>query len=176
MKIPIAALLMSLLGSLVCVQAAPPAGRYSGVLKLTKHVDGLTATATVRAVATVGASGGLTIVLATAQSPLPDVTGPGTTPSDVLRTTINADNSCIIPGKATPKSGTTPSAQTSEGTVSAELPDPIFRGVVRTSGSNFGLAYTDIPTNYNYLVAPMNFTEFNYSFRRVSPVTSATPN
>jgi hypothetical protein len=166
MKSPIAAVVISLLLPLVYAQASPPAGRYSGILRFTKHVDGLTVTATARAVATVGSDGGLTIVLATAESPLPDVDGPSTTPSDVLRTIIAADNTCVIPGK--PKPAIAPPPETSGVTVRVYLPSPVFRGTVRENGNSFSLTYTNVPTNYSYSIAPMDFTEFTYTFRRLS--------
>jgi hypothetical protein len=167
MKSQIAAFAICLLTSSICAQAAPPPGRYSGILRLTKHVDGLNVTASVRAVATVSAKGGLTIVLATAQSPLPDIDAPGTTPADVLRTTITAENSCVIPGK--PKPFAQPSAPLSEPALSPKVLDPVFSGTVRTNGKTFSLTYTDIPTNYEYVIRPLNFTEFTYTFRQVSP-------
>ena len=168
MKSPIPGLLISLLIPLMCAEAAPPAGQYAGFLKLTKHVDGLAATATVRAVATVGPSGGLTIVLATAQSLLPDATGLSTTLSDVLRTTIAADNSCVILGKPQPAAAPLPEALG----VSIEFVRPIFIGAIRTNGNNFSLTYTDIAANYPSLAAVVDFTEFTYSFRRVSELKS----
>jgi hypothetical protein len=157
MKSPIAAVVISLLLPLVYAQASPPAGRYSGILRFTKHVDGLTVTATAKAVAKVGDDGGLTIVLATAQSPLPDEDGPSTSPSDVLRTIIAADNTCVIPGK--PKPGIAPPPL---------FTPPVFRGTIRENGNSFTLTYINVPTNYSYFVAPMDFTEFTYTFRRDS--------
>lgn len=169
MKSPIPGLLISLLIPLICAEATPPAGQYAGFLKLTKHVDGLAATATVRAVAKVGPSGGLTVVLATAQSPLPDATGLSTTLSDVLRTTIAADNSCVILGKPQPAKTTPPEALGD----SSEFVRPIFIGTIRTTGNNFSLTYTDIAANYPSFAPVVDFTEFTYSFRRVSEIKAA---
>ena len=169
MKSPIPGLLISLLIPLICAEATPPAGQYAGFLKLTKHVDGLAATATVRAVAKVGPSGGLTVVLATAQSLLPDATGLSTTLSDVLRTTIAADNSCVILGKPQPAAVLPREGFEGPG----ESPKPIFNGTIRTNGNNFSLTYTDIAANYPSIAAIVDFTEFTYSFRRVSELKSA---
>ena len=164
MKSQIVAFVAFLHVLLVCTHAAPPSGRYYGFLKLTKHVDGLTATTTVRAVAMVGTSGELTIVLATAQSPLPDASWPSTTPSDVLRTTIAADNTCVIPSKPQPAKASSPEGP--EGTVSVQIPVPIFRGAIRLNENSFSLSYRDIPANVSFFVAPTTFTEFSYFFRR----------
>lgn len=171
MKSPLAALFVSLLVPLVCAQAAPKAGRYSGILKVTKHVDGLIAIATAKAVANVGPAGELTIVLATAQSPFPDLTGhipiPG--PGDVLRTTIKSDNTCIIPGK--PQPAIAPPPEASGAIVSVQLPsriEPVFSGAIRLHGNSFRLTYTDVPTNDASLIGLTTFTEFTYSFHRIS--------
>lgn len=157
MKSPIVAVAISLLLPFVYAQASPLPGGYSGIVKFTKHVDGLTVTATAKAVAKVGSDSSLTIVLATAQSPLPDEDGSRTSPSDVLRTIIAADNTCVIPGK--PKPGIEPPPL---------FAPSVFRGTIRENGNSFSLTYTNVPKNYFYDIAPIDFTEFTYTFRRVS--------
>jgi hypothetical protein len=168
MKSPSAALALFLFVFCECAHAMPPAGRYAGMLKVTKHVDGLTATVNVRAFATVGPEGSLTIVLATMPSPLPDATNP----SDVLRTTISAELSCVIPGKPLTPSATasTPSdpGNPSHIIFTATLPIPVFRGAIQVNANRFSLQYTDVPTNYVYAIAPRTFTDFSYTFHRVA--------
>ncbi len=71
---------------LLSARAEPPsAGRYTGLLKMTKHLNGMEVVSSLKAVATLTDTGNLTILLATPQSPVPEAVAPSGILSCILR-------------------------------------------------------------------------------------------
>ena len=167
------ALTFAFLTPSVCVHAAPPEGRYVGVLKVTATVDAahaLTISTCARAVATVDSRGGLSITLAQIAGPLDLST---------FRTTITADNQFVYqpprpaaaPAPVAPVAGQNTVAQTAASSDAVKavivVPNFIYGGTVAPTDCGFRMVYTDLPLNVSYVVAPNSYTTFSYTFRRV---------
>lgn len=157
-------------------EATPLEGRYNGVLRVTRgRLFGVPTVTSVRAVATVSASGNLSIILLGQPSAFPDA------PQEGLQTVIAADGSCLIPRKpVTPSLAQTPPATGGDHlTISAPLMTPEFHGQVQVSGNMFSVSYDDVPDRYvdangntiivNTAIAPIPSAEFTFTFRRAIP-------
>lgn len=179
-------LLLCFVGGLFAEEAhaAPAPGRYTGVLKVTRRVLGVPNTVSVRAVAEVSSNGELSFALLTSPSPFPDK------PAEVLRTTMEADGSCVIPRGTVDETAPAPAEASGNG-LEVRLPQitPEYLGRVSVSGTTFSLTYDDIPDRFytadgqpvyiNYFVAPVPNAEYRHEFRPAlvspprSPVTKA---
>ena len=165
-------------------QAGPLAGRYAGVLTITKKVDGLAVTTSIQTQARVSVGGRLTIVAAIPESPLPQTQGAGAQAGEtvlarnVLQTTIEVNNTCIVPGSRIPP--TLPPGTVLTGDLPVYIPyvapSPFsgyytHLGQIRTEGTRFYLSYADVAREHITVnpppVPPPSVTEFSYIFRRI---------
>jgi hypothetical protein len=140
---------------------APPAGRYAGVLRVTKKVDGVIASTTTQANASVSKDGLLTVVLATLQNPTPQDTRPDSTdptaekgPTDVLRAYFSTARDSILiefPQSVAP---------------GANIKYTPYPAQVTIDSTRFALSYTDPANGLSSPPLTQRVTQFEYTFRR----------
>lgn len=155
--------------------AGPQEGRYTGVLRLTKIVDGVEIITSVKAAASVRSDGLLTIVLATATTPIPESVPLGGTPKDVLRAQIKTDGTCILPINLPAHLPSTSGVFWVWPPISLPAqPDEQFRGRISTKGNTFTLSYNNIPIppvppdpNTLQGFSYTSLTKFDYTFRLI---------